>query len=39
MATCDTCGAPLTPIEAAGRETGRCNDCLRTRFLGTMLDE
>jgi hypothetical protein len=31
--TCDKCGTRLTAVEAAGRETGTCNDCLRKRQL------
>jgi DNA-directed RNA polymerase subunit M/transcription elongation factor TFIIS len=31
MAYCDKCGALLTLVEAAGRETGTCNECLRRR--------
>ena len=33
MATCKKCGALLSAVEAAGRETGTCNECLRRRSL------
>src|SRR5678809_718969 len=29
--TCDKCGALLSEVEAAGRVTGTCNDCLRDK--------